>query len=338
MRWRWRSKRTKSRAVSVQRDASDVVVVLADDRMLRVPLAWLPGLGTDASSIRISNDGTSLLGSGIQTIEIAALVASPPLDELEREMQWFFDHPREGWILVPLRPTRALSLAETKFGGNPFVDGRGERPICPGCRAPLGFVLQLERARFPGMWFPAGTDLFQVFRCLRGCEMESLASSDVPMASRFVAVSGADGPDPARDRTELRTASCDALPERELAVTRILDYPSSYEGREDWWGERWERFQEKWMPQFEHDEWFLGGVHWNRIPNHEGIKVMGLPSWTQSGYPPTCVCGRKKAFFFQLASIWKEDVDLSIGDAGNVYHFVCETCGERSIETSWDCS
>jgi hypothetical protein len=52
-------------------------------------------------------------------------------------------------------------------------------------------------------------------------------------------------------------------------------------------------------------------------------------------------------FLFQLSSFYpeadargkrlSETEKISIGDGGGIYFFRCESCGERSIETRWDC-
>jgi hypothetical protein len=80
-------------------------------------------------------------------------------------------------------------------------------------------------------------------------------------------------------------------------------------------------------------------------------KFGGYPSFTQSPFYPTCTCGKTKEFFFQLSS---EDLEegvefpppsnkwsahgIMIGDVGNVYFYVCKSCGPESIESYWDCS
>jgi len=78
-------------------------------------------------------------------------------------------------------------------------------------------------------------------------------------------------------------------------------------------------------------------------------KIGGYPSFTQPSFYPVCACGNEKEFFFQLSS---EDTEagvvnpvpdnwsphhIMIGDLGNIYFYVCKSCGESSIESYWDC-
>ena len=44
----------------------------------------------------------------------------------------------------------------------------------------------------------------------------------------------------------------------------------------------------------------------------------------------------RKEFFFQLTG--EEDHGLFWGDIGSIYYFKCEKCGEKSIESRWDCT
>jgi len=62
-----------------------------------------------------------------------------------------------------------------------------------------------------------------------------------------------------------------------------------------------------------------------------------------------CECGKKKRFIFQLSSDDPEEKNnnakaevisphhMMIGDAGRIYFYVCEDCGEDTVESYWDC-
>lgn len=255
------------------------------------------------------------------------------------ELQKFIDRPREGWILQIERANAPISTSLSKFGGLPYSGNFIEWPTCPKCKLPLNFVLQLNQRRFPQMWFPRGKNLFQIFRCPNGgCGWKKWRESDRYILSNFTTTSPGHRRKLVYPNIDV-TQSLDypELPfedELKFRSRKIRDYPSFYEGRESWWGKSWVRFQKK----YDKYDWFYDDEkHWDKIPNVEGIKIGGLPSWQQSGYPPKCKCGRRKTFVFQLASVYNDDAEISIGDAGNIYYFACKRCGEKSLETCWDC-
>lgn len=90
-----------------------------------------------------------------------------------------------------------------------------------------------------------------------------------------------------------------------FVAEKIDDYPSCGEGRSSWWGKSWDKFYNKYTTEFEtfddwdRDDWSYSADFWDLIPNREGIKIDGLPSWQQGGYPPKCSCGQIKEFIFQ---------------------------------------
>ena len=266
----------------------------------------------------------------------------PQYTLLLKDLVWFVDRPREGWLLSSTRAKERLSPAESKLGGTPYSGGFEAWPKCRRCRVPLNFVIQLHKRRFPQMWFSRGKNLFQVFRCPNGeCLPDSWDESDRQMLAVFTrTLPGKRRPleYPNVFKATLLSFAEKPLSEHRLVAQRIIDYPSCYEGRDSWWGDRWVRFQEKYTSDnFENDSWFYDGDFWKLIQNREGIKIAGLPSWQQGDYPPKCDCGRTKTFIFQLASVYDPPVEVMIGDLGNIYYFACRKCGERSLETRWDC-
>lgn len=242
---------------------------------------------------------------------------------------------------------KPLRISESKFGGTPYPGDRDQWPTCPTCDVPLNFVLQLHKRRFTGMYFPRNKNLFQIFRCPNAyCDADDDAADRFMTSTFHQTRPGRRVPlkRPEFDPEEYFDYPENPIPEHSFRIHRVADYPSYYEGREEWWGKKWVRFQNKYTsddPLATYDAWFYEDDFWSRIKNRVGIKIAGLPSWQQSGYPPHCTCGRKKKFIFQLASIYdfQRDADwqISIGDAGNVYHFVCPPCGEKSLQTCWDC-
>jgi hypothetical protein len=56
-------------------------------------------------------------------------------------------------------------------------------------------------------------------------------------------------------------------------------------------------------------------------------KVGGFPSWYQHPRYPTCACGRRLEFVFELTSEPEAGLDI----VGDHYFFACPTCGPRAM-------
>lgn len=265
-----------------------------------------------------------------------------------RELAGFIAKSRRGWVLVPEPSPQPLALSASKFGGVPHPAGREVWPKCPRCRVPLNFVLQLHRRQFSRMWFPKTKNLFQLFRCPNAYCKASKRRADRFMLAGFQRTLPGKHAPLVRPVVDLKSRFQyyeEQIAEHGFCVVHVNDYPSScIEALEDWWGDGWSKFQEKYtrFPDYNPfvNDWFYEGEFWSQIENKVGIKVAGLPSWQQGGSPPKCRCGQVKEFIFQLASVYGnlgDHAEISIGDAGNIYYFVCKVCGEDSLESFWDC-
>ncbi|KAB2915204.1 MAG: DUF1963 domain-containing protein [Bacteroidetes bacterium] len=244
-------------------------------------------------------------------------------------------YQRKTTLLRPHKSKTTLSFTESKFGGEANMTGFDSYPCCPSCGAPLNFVLQLYKDDLPEHYFPENKNLFQVFRCQNfKCPDAYSEKSDLKTIVYYFNYKGgsnrilAKKPLQATD-TEEEATECYF----KLFVTD--DVPD----HADCWAKEINDIEKKYG--YEATEKYHPVI---------GTKSGGYPSWQQYPQYPVCNCGKTKDFFFQLSS---EDVEdgvkyppsdlnwsahkIMIGDLGNIYFFVCKSCGYESIETNWDC-
>ncbi|HEY8928697.1 MAG TPA: DUF1963 domain-containing protein [Mucilaginibacter sp.] len=247
---------------------------------------------------------------------------------------------KDATVLNPAKSSQPISATESKFGGRPNLGNFTAYPCCDSCSTPLNFVFQLYRKDFEEHYWPAGKDLFLLFRCPNDyCPQ---AYSEPFHADRkmfhyyFTAAEGIndyiDLPrQPARENDESPVPDCKLNPER------ITDYPV-YEDFGDVINDIEYKFGES-----------FGDLFIDEFHAVQRTKIGGYPSFTQAPDYPKCKCGKEKEFFFQLSSedtephVTKPGPDdwsphgIMIGDVGNIYYYVCKGCGEESIESYWDC-
>ena len=242
-------------------------------------------------------------------------------------------------LLRPHLSGEPIGFDRSKFGGIPNLNGFSSYPACDCCSTPLNFVVQLYKEDFPAHYFPPGKDLFQLFRCPNDdCDASYEEQSDHKMFAFYFELSDevnaqiekplAVGPDIEKE-----------VPDCELRPSLVDDFPKYDDFGGDDFGEIEEIYGE------ELSEYFME----NFTASHS-TKIGGYPSYTQSPVYPECTCGKTKEFFFQLSSDDREDGiqyppelgqwsahRIMIGDVGNIYFYVCKDCGEKSIESYWDC-
>jgi uncharacterized protein YwqG len=239
-------------------------------------------------------------------------------------------------VFHPQISDKPLSPSISKFGGLPNLNNFKCYPCCDVCDTPLNFVVQLYKHDFPEHYFPQGKDLFQLFRCPNSDCIG--AYSDYSDLKMFVYYFKND----ASKISEITLPSSNPLmevtvPDCYLKPVTSNDYPMFYDFGDEL-NDVEDIYGEKLLDYF--------------IDQYESIqrtKTGGWPSFTQSSHYPMCECGKKKSFFFQLSS---EDPEVGnenskadhfsphqimIGDLGNIYYYVCEECGEATIESYWDC-
>jgi len=241
-----------------------------------------------------------------------------------------------------LRPDKNGSAdLRSRMGGQPC--GLSKWPLCPTCSVPMNFVLQFFRDEFPQMYFPANRDIFLLFRCPDGHCRTAYDDNNYDRTTVWIYAEQEATksqiirpPAPAGDKYWEKQIS-----EYFFQPVEKTDHPSFADACYEWWGEQFLVFAERWSGSPVYDRFF------ERLTNQCGSKIGGFPSWCQRPDFPECECGRKKTFFFQVASFYPEAhvrgkrlsemEEISIGDAGNIYFFRCEACGAESIETRWDC-
>ena len=248
---------------------------------------------------------------------------------------------RKATELNPQTSLIALNSNISKFGGLPNLNNFTEYPCCDDCNTPLNFVLQLYQTDFPAHYFPEGKNLFQLFRCPNTKCPAAFSAPYYSDLKMFIYYSSEPAewhlhikmPDEdMSDHIETRVPDCYLKPQQIDDYPMYEDFDSVIVNIEKTYGEE---MGEQFLEQF--------------FPGHK-TKIGGYPNFIQSSYYPICNCGKPKDFFFQLSS---EDTEegvinpvpdnwsphhIMIGDLGNIYFYVCKSCGEQTIESYWDCS
>lgn len=262
------------------------------------------------------------------------LLNSPAVQELVTA------HQKETTLLKPCRSKEPIGFDKSKMGGIPNLNGFEAWPVCNACGTKLNFVIQIYRDDFPKFYFPSEKNLFQLFRCPNGdCPDAFSDQYDQKMFHFYFQVSRAANKNlapPIVDNPNLDPQVPDCL----FKPVETHDYPNY----DEYPIKEWDALEKKLGEQ-------LIEVFIENYTARIGTKFNGYPSWTQYPDYPKCSCGRIKEFFFQLSSDDSQDGQeyppppdqwsphgIMIGDVGNIYFFVCKECGEKSIETNWDCS
>jgi uncharacterized protein YwqG len=228
-------------------------------------------------------------------------------------------------------------LDQSKMGGLPDLRHFIKYPKCDICQTNLNFVIQIYKIDFPEFYFPEGKDVFQLFRCPnRDCKSGINQYYDQKVFPFFFNSAEAGKQIP----KELANSGNDferEIPECELKPEKKADYPThedyEYEDIRDLEVEYGEKLIQKLMEKFD---------------CIKETKCNGYACWDQDSNIPLCECGKDKQLFFQLSSDDREKGieypqgqwsphKIMIGDVGKIYFFVCKNCGEKSVETRWDC-
>lgn len=260
-------------------------------------------------------------------------------DEAEEAKKEFLKpYIKKTVLLKPQKAKAELSIWDSKFGGKANLNGFNSYPLCNDCNSPLNFTLQLYKKDFPNHYYPTDKDLFQVFRCPNyKCSGAFNEKYDFTTYIYYHKVEGLK-PKDFEKPTRVKKSKHDEeeVPDCFLEPKTAGDFPSF---DEDFYYEKLRAFEDKYGYEI------LEDTH-PKI----GTKSGGYPSFQQGSNYPICECGKVKEFFFQLSSEDLEDGvespshwtmwsahGIMIGDLGNIYFYVCKSCGEKSIETNWDC-
>lgn len=257
------------------------------------------------------------------------------------EVQNIFEkYGKETILLRPHKAKTEHSTKESKMGGMPNLLNFKSYPKCDSCGNFLNFVIQIYKKDFSDFYFPEDKDLFQLFRCPNfNCPSAFSKTSDLKVFPYFFKDSKKEN----NLKKEKLITGKDVekeIPECEFKIQKLKDFPNYDDFSGDELSQIGKKFGDEW------EDYFI-----DNYSAKTGTKYKGYPSWTQSPNRPICKCGKEKEFFFQLSS---EDIEdgvpyppspdkwsahgIMIGDVGNIYFFVCKDCGEKSIETNWDCS
>lgn len=249
-------------------------------------------------------------------------------------------YKRTTTLLRPHRSDSPINQSESKFGGIPNFAGFESYPHCTACQSPLNFVLQLYKKDFPSFYFPDSSNRFQLFRCPNhACPDTYSEQSDHTMFHFYFNVIGTEDKEYSRLEFDIQESER-PVPDCYLKPTLVYDYPKYA----DFEGNDFVALEKKFGDEF-------ADLFTAKFTAHPNTKFGGYPSYTQAPVYPTCSCGKTKEFFFQLSS---EDIEdgieyppphdkwsphgIMIGDVGNIYFYVCKSCGSKTIESNWDCS
>jgi hypothetical protein len=249
-------------------------------------------------------------------------------------------YKRPTTLLRPQRSGSPIGQEESKFGGVPNFGGFNKYPVCNSCNTPLNFVLQLYKKDFPDFYFPDSSNLFQLFRCPNtDCPDAFSDKYDMKTFHYYFNITDSNKilTKPESEIADLESEVPDCILRPQVAN----DFPVYDDFEADDFNEIEVRYGND-MSELFMETYFA-------IPN---TKLGGYPSYTQSPSCPDCsICGKTKEFYFQLASEDREDDGngypgqnkewsahgIMIGDVGNIYYFVCKSCGAHTIESTWDC-
>lgn len=242
-------------------------------------------------------------------------------------------------LLKPHKAEHEIEWTKSKFGGYPNLESFTEYPKCDSCGSSLNFAFQLYKKDFSTFYFPNDTNLFQLFRCPNNdCKDSYNEFYDHKMFHYFSKVTSEINKEFIIEKNTGKSFE-PLVPNCYLKVTEAIDYPSYDDFADDEFATIQNKFGEE-----------LSDAFMDNYSPIANTKLFGYPSFTQGAYYPDCNCGKPKEFLFQLASEDPDDGDLKgdatfnwsshgimIGDVGNIYYFYCLDCGEKSIESYWDC-
>jgi len=250
-------------------------------------------------------------------------------------------YKKSATLLQPRKSEHEISWKESKFGGYPNMESFSEYPKCDECKSSLNFVFQLYKKDFPEFYFPDDSNIFQLFRCPNDkCKSHNKPASDNKMFHFYSKVDCIKNNEFIKIKNVAESIEPE-VPDCYLKPVKTFDYPYYDDYKEEDLAKLDDNF--KFKP---------GNLQIEKYITKPDTKIGGYPNFIQESYYPKCKCGRIKEFLFQLSSddrvnrneinynspLRWSDHGIMIGDAGNIYYYICMHCGENSIESYWDCS
>jgi uncharacterized protein (TIGR02996 family) len=98
-------------------------------------------------------------------LRVRRFTTAPPCRDLGRLVPELLPFTRTTFRLHPHRIEERLPAEESKIGGLFLWPAAEPWPVCESCNVLLPPILQLRAADVPGVEFPPGTDLLQLFWC-----------------------------------------------------------------------------------------------------------------------------------------------------------------------------
>ena len=248
-------------------------------------------------------------------------------------------YSRKTVLLKPHKSEKEIKWTESKFGGYPNLESFSEYPKCNSCNSSLNFVFQIYKKDFSDFYFPNDSNIFQLFRCPNNnCKDSYNEFFDHKMFHYFSKVNCERNKELEKEKNNLTDLELE-VPNCYLKSIEKFDFPNYDDYDENDFVEIENKFGEDLSEKF-----------MDKYSAIQNTKLYGYPSYTQSPCYPVCNCGKTKEFLFQLSS---EDIEdgvefppkpdnwsshgIMIGDVGNIYYYICKDCGEKSIESNWDC-
>ncbi len=213
-------------------------------------------------------------------------------------------------------------------GGIPFME-QYFNPPCPSCGGETSFFMQLFKGEHEELYYPEGTDLFCVFRCMNGgCLANEYGDLEQTISWVYAKVP--------EDPAHLAALLEDRAKERfyVFAASEIDDHRDirDLRGIVKVSDEDAEEFDKKFGMM-------LNDAFNNCFGPLDGMKIGGFAAWVQSPEEPTiCACGKEKELLLQLASHFLPSAALfNFGDAGTIWLIYCTGCGVDTIEALYQC-
>lgn len=244
-------------------------------------------------------------------------------------------------LLKPNKSVDEISWKKSKFGGYPNMESFSKYPQCDICHNQLNFVFQIYKSDFPEFYFPENSNIFQLFRCPNDkCKIAYETDNyDHKMFHYYSKVELQINKKFIKNVEISRTVEKE-VPNCYLKPEKTFDFPTYYGYTDADLGKLSKRIQDD-----------LADDRFNRYITKPYTKLGGYPKFIQDFVFVKCKCGRIKDLLFQLSSrdSGQDGVEyenpgnwsshgIMIGDLGNIYYFICKHCGEKSIESYWDCS
>ncbi len=211
-------------------------------------------------------------------------------------------------------------------------------------------VLQLRRDEFPELAFPDGTNLFQLLWCPNNHELSHSPVRKVFWRAEIEITDPLERmPHPTPVEEEYLPRPCQLHPERVTEYPGGSDLPEVLSGTLQQWEEENEN----------------ESIYFSELSTAPGTKLGGYPNWIQGTWTLDCDCGHIMEHLLPIASEevfgrewlrWcpieelqvgyrylyalqaaNRSTGIMLGDAGNLYVFICRHCQNWPVASIMQC-